>query len=147
MKWYMKVVVFGLLVTLGACGNVVEVDALVGVTNNSDDWSGLLMNSREVGNPIPPRSSVQMMLKVQVPAGRSGDPTAPADERVYAVFSVQNFTTSEFTDPIQCRAGAKVITSLFYEMRGREPNTYGRLECDSYTSYSMIDTVQVSLGG
>jgi len=125
-----RIVVLGLIVITGACDPFYEVDVRFSVTNKSHDEIGLKVNGIEAGGIIRPGGSSPTVVEVPI-ALRRGSTTSVVDEDTRVEVVIYNFRTNQPTKPVFCRAGAKIVVSVFYEVTGSPPNDRENLDCRS----------------
>jgi hypothetical protein len=103
------------------CSDFVEVDARFAVYNLTPDDGVLVINGLTVGGIIPGGKPVATEVRVPIPAPRSDGPTGPSvrDRTTTVTVAVYNLRTRMTSRPTSCRAGAKVVTSVTYEVFGR----------------------------
>jgi len=115
--------VLGLLaLTVSACDAYIDQDAIfIGYNNASIDSIQILVDGVGYELLAPGRSS-QFIVKIRVPRPTVGS-TGPSslDRTVQVSVAVRNLRTSQQVGPIFCQAGAKIRTTVWYEMvSGRE---------------------------
>ena len=130
MRTWLKMVVLGLVFALVGCDAFYEVNVRFSVTNRSHDEIGLKVNGIEVGGIIRPGGSNPTIVEVPI-ALRRGSTTSIMDEDTRVEVVVYNFRTNQPTRPVFCRAGAKIVVSVFYEVTGSPPNDREDLDCRS----------------
>jgi len=130
MHTWLKMMVFGLVFALTGCDVFYEVDVRFSVTNKSHDEIGLKVNGTEVGGVIRPGGSNPTVVQVPI-ALRRGSTTSVVDEDTRVEVVIYNFRTNQPSRPVYCRAGAKIVVSVFYEVTGSAPNQKEKLSCRS----------------
>ncbi len=133
------VAMIGFVAVLGGCdslGDILEVDPLYhvdapfGLSTRSGDEIRLMVNNQEVGPAVTAAKSAAFKVNIPVALPRGGNQTV-YDVETYVTVQIFNRRTSLPTPPISCRAGAKIITSVFHEVTGTPPYQYERVECRS----------------
>lgn len=105
----------------GACGeHFIEFDApLVGYNLTSDPVQAIV-NGESVGPIIPSNGSEKFGIKVMIP--KKGDIMDLDDRETYITATFRNLRNGKMAEPIRCRAGAKVVTSLTLEIDIHDPS-------------------------
>lgn len=130
MPTWLRLVVLGATFALTGCDVFYDVNVRFSTTNKSYDEIGLIVNGFEVGGVIRPGGSNPTVVEVPI-ALRRGSTTSVVDEDTYVEVVIFNFRTNQPSRPVFCRAGAKIVVSVFYEVTGSAPNQKEKLSCRS----------------
>lgn len=138
----MKLNIFFLILAVAMCSAACEnarspfVDKnaqFVGYNNSRDH--GLVYVNDGTGFPVAANSTTRFVVEVPIPKnpiqpGYFGTPTGPSsvDKIVRVSVAFKNLTTGKLLPPIFCDAGAKLVTTVWYEV-----SSYGyeSLRCQS----------------
>ncbi len=98
----------------GACSPYVSRDALFIGYNHSDDRIVIVVNGVDEAT-LSPVSSTRFVVTIPVPRPDISGPSAD-EERVRVSVVVRNLRTNTQTETEFCRAGARVVTHVSYEV-------------------------------
>jgi len=105
-----------------------EVPARVGFSNGGLDSASVRISNKDEGPVVPPGGSAAFKVKVPV-AQSAGSDNSIYDLIVSLQVEVYDLGTGKISRPITCTFGAKVVTSIYYEVRGVPPHQYASVEC------------------
>ncbi|MDP3763887.1 MAG: hypothetical protein Q8Q92_04620 [bacterium] len=118
-----KLFVILIALAVSGCGSpfVERTAQFVGYNNSNDNIVALVNDGEE--HPIPANRSVNFTVRVPVPKnpvqmGYISYPSGPStiDKVVQVSVAFRNLATGRLSTPIMCQAGAKVVTTIWYEV-------------------------------
>jgi len=121
------------VVSLVGCGSFSHEDAPFVASNQSRDAATAIVNGTAVRN-LAPSETARFTVRIEVAYSRQRDYSygpSQVDKRVEVEVRFKNLRTNALSDPVQCTAGAKLVTSIAYETSGRAScrtlDTYGKV--------------------
>lgn len=116
------ILLVALAVIVSACGAFIERDAQFVGYNTSKDSILVYVNDGG-GFPISANGTTKFVVEVPIPSnpvqpGYFGTPSGPSsiDKVVRVSVAFKNLTTGKLLPPIFCDAGAKLVTTVWYEV-------------------------------
>ena len=115
-----------LSILVAGCGAFSREEANFVAYNTSSDKVVVVTGGEE--KEVLAGGSIKFVLSIQVPRGSYGSSEPSNIDKVVLVsLAFRNLRTGILTEPISCTAGAKVVTSVWYETFG----PYGVARCTS----------------
>ncbi len=115
------------------CDPFVELETRFAVYNSSSYDIQTVVNGNVVGTIIGAGGTASFRVLVPIPRQSGGSySTEPSvDREVSVTVAFQNLSTGWLSQMMTCRAGAKIVTSVSYEVSGTEPYLYENTQCSS----------------